>query len=83
MQNHAQSAPHLHSAYNVRYLLDPSTKSQNEKDLLKTLDLESVTLEQAVEGLALLEEWKSEEGVKEEYRRKAGRRWEGASRLRK
>ncbi|KAF2131503.1 N-alpha-acetyltransferas-like protein 15 [Dothidotthia symphoricarpi CBS 119687] len=78
-QKHAQSAPHLQSAYNTRYVLDNSTKGQNESDLKETLGLDGVTIEQAQAGLALLEEWKSEESVKDDYRAKAAERWSEAT----
>ena len=70
---------HLQSTYSVRYLLDPSSKSQNEEDLKKTLDLTDVTIEQAEAGLALLSEWKSDEKVKDDYRAKAASRWSEAT----
>lgn len=70
---------HVQSAYNVRYLLDPSSKSENESDLTKTLDLPDVTFEQAEAGLALLSEWKSDEKVKDDYRAKASSRWTEAT----
>jgi hypothetical protein len=47
--------------------------------LKKTLSLSDITVEQAVEGLALLDEWKSEQKVKDEYRAKAAERWGEAS----
>lgn len=69
---------HLQSGYNVRYILDNSSKSQNEQDLLKTLDLPTMTIEEAKAGLTLLSEWKSEQGVKDDYRGKAASRWSAA-----
>lgn len=79
LKKHSQSASHHQSAYNVRYILDPSSKSQNEEDLKKTLDLSDVTIEQAEAGLALLSEWKSDEKVKDDYRAKAASRWTEAT----
>lgn len=77
-QKHASSAPHLQAAYAARFALDPASKSQNEADLIKTLDLQGVSFEQAAQGLELLGEWKSEEGVKGEYKKKAGEKWSEA-----
>jgi N-alpha-acetyltransferase 15/16, NatA auxiliary subunit len=71
--------PHLQAAYTARYFLDNSTKGQNEADLVKSLDLSSITFEQATQGLALLREWKSDEKVKDEYRSKAASQWSEAS----
>ena len=79
IKKHSDSASHLQAAYSARYALDNSTKSQNETDLIKTLDLTSITSEQAQQGLALLGEWKSDEKVQEEYRSKASNKWDEAS----
>ncbi|KAF2995813.1 hypothetical protein E8E13_001290 [Curvularia kusanoi] len=76
---HASSAPHLHAAYAARFALDPASKPQNEADLIKTLELPGVTVDQASRGLELLGEWKSEESVKDEYRSKAKGRWSEAT----
>ncbi|KAH9865727.1 hypothetical protein J1614_009314 [Plenodomus biglobosus] len=79
IKKHSDSAPHLHSGYNTRNILDNGTKSQNEEDLKKTLDLSDITIEQAVAGLSLLTEWKSEPDVKDDYRAKAAGRWPEAT----
>ena len=83
LKKHSQSAPHLQSGYNTRYILDNSSKSQNEEDLKKTLDLPNVTIEQAVAGLALLDEWKSDAKIQDAYREKAATRWSEATVFRK
>jgi hypothetical protein len=75
LQKHSQSASHLQAAYNVRYLLDNSSKSQNEEDLKKTLDLPEITIQQALAGFGLLDVWKSEQKVKDDYRAKATSQW--------
>jgi hypothetical protein len=59
----------------VRYILDNSSKPQNEEDLKKTLDLPDITIHQALIGFGLLEEWKTEKEVKDDYRAKAASRW--------
>lgn len=74
-KKHSESASHLQAAYSARNALDNSTKSQNEADLIKTLDLPSITFEQAEQGLELLSEWKSDEKTRDEYRSKAASRW--------
>jgi hypothetical protein len=79
IKKHAESASHLQAAYSARYALDNTTKSQNETDLIKTLDLSNITSEQAQQGLALLGEWKSDEKVQDEYRNKASSKWSEAS----
>lgn len=74
---HPHSAPHLLAVYAARHALDPNSRSANEADVIKTLDLPDITVEQATRGMELLEKWGSEEGVKEEFGRKAGGRWSG------
>ncbi|KAF1364842.1 N-alpha-acetyltransferas-like protein 15 [Lizonia empirigonia] len=79
IQNHSESAPHLQAAYSTRYFLNNSTKSENEADLTKMLDLPNITFEQAEQGLGLLDEWKSDEKAKDGYRSKAASRWSEAT----
>ena len=69
----------MQAAFNVRQLLDSSSKSQNEADLKKTLDFPDTTIQQALAGIGLLEEWKSEQKVKDDYRAKAAGRWSEAT----
>lgn len=63
----------------MRNLLDSSSKAQNEEDLKKTLDLPEITIQQALAGFGLLDEWKSEQKVKDDYRAKASTRWSEAA----
>ncbi|KAE8851666.1 hypothetical protein PTNB73_00682 [Pyrenophora teres f. teres] len=79
LKKHAQSASHLQSGYNVRYILDNASKSQNEQDLQKTLELPNITMEEAKAGMALLDEWESEQKIKDDYRAKAASRWSEAT----
>jgi hypothetical protein len=79
LKKHSQSASHLQAGYNVRYILDNSSKPQNEQDLQKTLELSSITIEEVQAGLALLSQWKSEQKVKDDYRAKAASRWSEAT----
>ncbi len=78
-KKHPNSASHLQAVYATHYALDNSTKSQNEADLIKTLDLPSITFEEAKQGLMLLGEWKSDDKVKDEYQKKAASRWSEAT----
>jgi peptide alpha-N-acetyltransferase len=75
LQKHSESPAHLQSAYSVRYILDNSTKSQNEADLKKVLELPSTTLEQATAGLTYLDSWNSDEKTKDAYREAAAKKW--------
>jgi hypothetical protein len=79
LKKHSESASHLQSAYNVRYILDNGSKAQNESALQKTLDLSNITIQEAQAGLKLLDQWKSEQKVKDDYRAKAAERWSQAS----
>ena len=79
MQKHPQSAQHLQVGYNVRFILDNGSKAQNEADLIKTLSLEQITLEEGVAGFGFLDAWKSEKKIKDDYRAKAASRWSEAT----
>jgi hypothetical protein len=76
---HKSSAPHVHAAASVRRLINPESQSQNEKDVLSSLDLESTSLADAVAGLQLLADWGSSDDVKAQYVQTAHKRWSEAS----
>jgi hypothetical protein len=59
----------------VRYVLDGSTKSQNETDLKKLLDLPSITQQQALAGSEYLDLWKSDSSTQDAYREAAAQKW--------
>ncbi|PSN73119.1 TPR-like protein [Corynespora cassiicola Philippines] len=79
MKEHPESPAHLQAAYNVRYILDNSTKAQNEADLKKLLEFPSTTIDVAAAGLSYLAEWNSDEKTVEEYRDAAAKRWPTAT----
>ncbi|KAF2264469.1 N-alpha-acetyltransferas-like protein 15 [Lojkania enalia] len=79
LEKNPQSPPHLLSAYHVRFLLDDSIKATNESDIQKLLDLPSITIEQAAAAFDYLNEWKSSEKVKNEYREAAAKKWPEAT----
>lgn len=80
---HAQSAKHIHAALRGRAFLDPDSKDENEKRLLETLALdeavsagsEGISAGTAIEGLALLDEWKSGQTTRRQYIQRARDRW--------
>jgi N-alpha-acetyltransferase 15/16, NatA auxiliary subunit len=79
LQNHKSSAPHVHSVVRFRAVLKPGaqeTREKGVKDLLETLKLEGITLQQAVDGLEVLSEIGAE---REEYVRLANQRWPEAN----
>lgn len=83
LQIHAQSPLHVHSALTVRHILDPGSQPQNEKDLLETLKLDSISAENVRAGLSLLEDWKSDEETKDAYLESARKIWPEATVFRK
>lgn len=73
------SVPHIQAALTCRHLLDASNKSQNEKDLTASLDVGDISIEDALAGLELLNEWGSDKGVKSAYAEKAKKKWPESS----
>ncbi|EFR03747.1 NMDA receptor-regulated protein 1 [Nannizzia gypsea CBS 118893] len=79
LSTHAKSAPHVQAALTVRQMLKPESKEQAEKDLISSIDLDNTSLEQALAGLSLLDEWGSTVETKASYSTSARRRWAEAS----
>jgi hypothetical protein len=79
LAKHKDCARRTQSVLRVRTLLDKSTKTANEKNLIATLNLSNVDMEEAIEGLDLLKEWKSETSVKEQYTSAAKKKWPEAT----
>jgi len=83
LAKHKQSPAHVRSALRVRQLLDPNTKSQNEKELQSTISNGNLSLEDVQDSLDLLGEWKSESNVKETLVEAAKKKWPQATILKK
>ena len=79
MQEHHESAAHLQSCLKVRQLLDPGSSEKNQQDLIRTLALERISLEDAVRGLTMLKEWKAKPQYVNDYVTAAHERWPEAS----
>ncbi len=79
LQKHHTSAPHVQACLRVRQMLDPSSSEKNQQNLIRTLALEGSSLDDAVRGLELLEEWKAEQKYKNDYIVAAHERWPEAS----
>ncbi|KAJ4296687.1 hypothetical protein N0V90_006735 [Kalmusia sp. IMI 367209] len=79
LKKHSQSQEHLQRGYSVRFHLDPTSKSQNESDLLKLFELPSISITQATAGLKLLNEWKSDVKTIDTYREAAAKKWPHAT----
>lgn len=75
----SNSPEHVQSALSVRQLLAPESKAQSEKELLSSLDLEVASIEDALKGLNLLDNWGSAQDAKVAYREHAKKRWTDAS----
>lgn len=83
LQKNHDSAPHVQACLRVRQLLDPSTSEKNQQDVIRTLALEGSSLEDAVRGLELLEEWKAKDQYQDDYLAAAHERWPEASAFKK
>ena len=82
LEAHKDSAPHVQSAVRFRNILKPGaegTKSKSATDLQSTFNLENTTLQQALEGLQLLEEIEADASARESYRAAAQKRWPEAT----
>ena len=83
LQAHHDSAPHVRACLRVRQFLDPSSSDKNQQDVIRTLALDGSTLEDAVAGMALLQEWKAKDQYGEDYLAAAHERWPEASAFKK
>ena len=63
----------------MRQFLDPDSGEQNQQDVIRTLALEGIGLEDAVEGLELLREWKAKDQYQDDYLAAARKRWPEAT----
>ena len=74
-----ESAAHVQACLRVRQALDPKTSDDNQKDVIRTLALPSVSLEDAIQGLELLNEWKAQSQYRQDYIAAAHERWPEAT----
>ncbi|QSS60684.1 NMDA receptor-regulated gene 1 protein [Histoplasma capsulatum] len=79
LSTHSSSAPHVHAALSVRQLLNPDSRSQGEELLLSTVNFKNTSLEDALAGLQLLDDWNSGQDAKMAYISQAQKRWAEAS----
>lgn len=70
------SAAHVQAALDGRQILNPASKGQCEKDLLSTLDLPGISIDEAAAALDLLDKW---DGDKAAYAQKASKKWPESS----
>jgi len=78
LASYKASVSHVQAFLNVQLLLNPDSRSESEKDLLSTLDLENVSVSDAIDGLELLTEWGSDQTVRMAFIEKASTRWNEA-----
>ena len=82
LESHQNSAPHVESAVRFRRILKPEvaeTKTKGVNNLQDTLSLDSTTLQQAVDGLQLLEDIEANASEREAYVSAARERWPEAT----
>ncbi|EAS36268.3 N-terminal acetyltransferase catalytic subunit [Coccidioides immitis RS] len=79
LTENSSSVPHIHAALTVRRIIAPEQKAQTEKDLASSIDLETASIESALAGLHLLDDWRSGPEAKTSYIGQANTRWKEAS----
>lgn len=76
---HKDSFSHIQAALASRQLINPDSKAQNEKDLATALGSNDASIESALAGRELLNEWRSEQATKQAYAEKAKGKWPESS----
>ncbi|KAL8863061.1 MAG: hypothetical protein Q9178_000434 [Gyalolechia marmorata] len=79
LAENSESAAHVQASLRARQSIDPLTADDNQKDVIRTLAVPSVTLEDAMRGLDLLKEWEAESRYRECYVAAAHERWPDAT----
>lgn len=79
LAKNSDSAAHVQASLRVRQLLDPDTTDENQKDVIRTLAVPSVSLEDAIRGLDLLNDWGAETRYRDDYVAAAHGRWPEAT----
>ena len=71
----------MQHALNTRQVLNPESKEENCKDVIRTLAIDGSNLDDAYRGLDLLTQWKAEERFRNDYIDAARARWPECSRF--
>ncbi|KAL8770063.1 MAG: hypothetical protein Q9209_004101 [Squamulea sp. 1 TL-2023] len=79
LAKNSDSAAHIQASLCIRQLLDPKTVDENQKDIIRTLAVPSVSLQDAIRGLDLLKDWKAKYRYRDDYVAAAHERWPEAS----
>lgn len=79
LHDHNVSPAHVQASTCVRHFLEPKTFEENQKDILRTLALDSVTLKDAIRGLEILNAWKTNAVIHDDYISAAHERWPEAT----
>ncbi|KAL8654086.1 MAG: hypothetical protein Q9226_003568 [Calogaya cf. arnoldii] len=79
LSKNSDSAAHVQASLCARQVIDPKTADENQKDVMRTLALPSVSLEDAIRGLDLLKDWKAQSRYQEDYTTAAHERWPEAT----
>ncbi len=81
LQRYHDSAVHVQMALYTRHALKPESKTENCKDMIRTLAIDGSSLDDAHKGLDLLTEWKADERFRNDYIEAARARWPECSRF--
>ncbi|GKZ29080.1 hypothetical protein AbraIFM66950_002817 [Aspergillus brasiliensis] len=79
LSTHKESVSHQQAGLTSRQLLKPDSKPQCEQDLISTLEAQDITIDTALAGLELLNEWGSNQAAKSAYIEKASSKWPEAT----
>ncbi|KAL8998013.1 MAG: hypothetical protein Q9169_002853 [Polycauliona sp. 2 TL-2023] len=75
LAKNSESAAHVQASLCARQGIDPKTADENQKDVIRTLALPSSSLEDAIQGLELLKDWKAQSRYRDDYIVAAHERW--------
>jgi hypothetical protein len=79
LSSNKSSVQHIFSGLRARTLLDPSSGTQNAKDLSAITNLPSLTLQNATEALDIFKTWKADKTIVKAYREAVHKRFPEAT----
>ncbi|KAL8959496.1 MAG: hypothetical protein Q9193_003654 [Seirophora villosa] len=79
LASNSDRASNVRAFLRTRQVLDSKSADENQKDVIRTLALPLVSLEDAVSGLELLNDWHAESRYREDYMAAAHERWPEAT----
>ena len=75
LSKNSNSAAHVQASICARNFLELESHLENQKDILRTLALGSVSQKDAVRGLELLNAWQADQRICDDYIAAAHERW--------